>query len=149
MRTNARIGRQVRTVKSLFIMTCNDQESLIHFRKSFLWDRFVNQLHCPLPGREVMHRILLDKIAHIPGGNPVWADLAMALAARLNVKSPRKIVGFLAARHRLEDGSYQRDVLQIVEEERLEKAGGGRPSPQVGSGVSEWPVLPRSAHPYP
>jgi hypothetical protein len=96
-----------------------------------------------------MHRILLDKIRKIPGGNPAWADLAMALADRLNIRSPRRIVGFLAGRHRLEDGSYQRDVIQIVEEERLEKAAGGRFSRQGGGGVTEGPVLPRSAHPYP
>jgi hypothetical protein len=50
----------------------------------------------------------------------------MDLADRLRIRSPRRVVGFLAGRHRLEDGSYQRDVLQIVEGERLEKAGGGR-----------------------
>jgi hypothetical protein len=122
MKTNARIGRVQVPCKFLVLATCNDEESLKAFRRGFIWDRFTNQQYCPLPDRETMRRILLDKIARIPGGRPAWADRALELADWLGVRTPRKIIGFLAGRHRLEDGSYQQDQVRVFEAERREKA---------------------------
>jgi hypothetical protein len=68
------------------------------------------------------HRILLDKIGKIPGGDPLWASLAIDLARRMGVSTPRRIIGFLEGRTRLNSGHYQEDVLVIEETARKEKA---------------------------
>ena len=122
MRTNARIGRVQVPCKFLVLATCNDEESLKAFRRGFLWDRFTNQSYCPLPDRETLRRILLDKVARIPGGRPAWADRALELADRLGVRTPRKVIGYLAGRHRLESGAYQLDQVRVFAAERREKA---------------------------
>jgi hypothetical protein len=121
MRTNARDGMMRQPTKFLAFATCNDEQELKAFRKGFIWDRFTNQEYCPLPDDETMHRILLDKIASMPGGKEGWARLAMNLARRMGVKTPRKIISFLAGRGRLETGEYQRDRLAVQEMERREK----------------------------
>jgi hypothetical protein len=123
-RTNARIGNVQVPVKCLVLATCNDEQTLKNFMQGYIWDRFTNQLECTLPGREVMKQILLDKIKLIPHGNPIWADKALELAAQMGVVSPRKMIGYLAGRRRLETGEYQRDIMSIhksgeVEQERL------------------------------
>jgi hypothetical protein len=69
-----------------------------------------------------MLRILCDKIAKIPGGNLLWASLAMDLAKTLGVRRPREIIGFLAGRSRLEDGSYQSDKAAILQSELIEQS---------------------------
>ncbi len=92
----------------------HDIYSIKNFRRGFIWDRFTNQLPCALPSPSVMHRILLDKISKIPEGNPSWSIHAMEMAAKLGVRSPRKIIGFLAGRHRLETGEYQADIYSIM-----------------------------------
>lgn len=114
-RTNARVGNVQVEAKFLVLATCNDVEGLKNFMRGYIWDRFTNQLECPLPSEAVMYRILLDKIAKIPGGRTVWADQAMRLAKHMRVSRPRKIIGFLAGRQRLETGEYQRDVLCVAE----------------------------------
>lgn len=121
MRTNANIGRRQTPAKFLVMATCNDEEALKGFMRGFIWDRFTNQEPCTLPTPEVMHKILLDKIAAIPGGNDEWAGHAMNLARAMGVRTPRKIIGFLAGRHRLEDGTYQRDKLDIARAGMCEK----------------------------
>jgi MoxR-like ATPase len=80
MRTNARISRVRHEVRSLIWATCNDEEALRAFRRGFIFDRFANQLYCPLPDRETLYAILLDKVKKIPRGNPLWADKALLLA---------------------------------------------------------------------
>lgn len=114
------------SAKFLVIATCNDEAALEEFRKGYLWDRFTERLHCPLPSREMMFRILLDKISRIPGGHGAWAAHAMKLADSMGVTTPRQIIGFLAGRDRLMDGSYQADRMAIdvsarEEEVRLAK----------------------------
>lgn len=127
MRTNAHVSRAVASAKFLLLATCNDELALKEFRRGFIWDRFTNPLHCPLPDETTMHRILLDRIARIPGGNPLWADRAMELAHRLRIKYPRAIIGFLAGRDRLLTEEYQRDRIAIVEREQAEKQNPNRP----------------------
>jgi hypothetical protein len=122
MRTNAVIGRKQEPARFLIMATCNDEQAIKEFRRGFIWDRFVNQIPCTLPDEDTMHKILLDKISRIPGGQPVWADKIMDLAALLGIRRPRKIIGFLAGRNRLESGSYQHDLLTILEADRLEQA---------------------------
>jgi len=122
MRTNAIIGRKQEPARFLIMATCNDEQTIKEFRRGFIWDRFVNQIPCTLPDETTMHKILLDKIAKIPGGKPEWAQRVMELAAKMSVRRPRKIIGFLAGRTRLERGTYQRDQLSIAEAGRLEQA---------------------------
>lgn len=122
MKTNARIGRVQVPCRFLVLATCNDEEALKSFRRGFLWDRFTNQSYCPLPDRETLRRILVDKIARIPGGRPVWADRALELADRLGIKTPRKVIGYLAGRQRLESGAYQLDTIRVFAAEKREKA---------------------------
>lgn len=121
MRTNANIGRRETKANFLVLATCNDEQALQGFMRGYIWDRFTNQEVCTLPSDEVMFKILNDKIRKIPGGNPAWARSAMNLAKIMGVRTPRKIIGFLAGRHRLEDGSYQRDKLSIARAGRIEK----------------------------
>jgi hypothetical protein len=121
-RTNAVVGNVQVPAKFLVLATCNDEQALKEFMRGYIWDRFVNQVECPLPSEGVMHRILLDKVAKIPGGKECWAGHAMALARRMGVRTPRKIIGYLAGRHRLETGAYQKDVLHIADAGRREKA---------------------------
>jgi hypothetical protein len=122
LKTNARIGRVQVPCKFLVLATCNDEEALKAFRRGFLWDRFTNQSYCPLPDRETLRRVLLDKVARIPGGRPSWADRALELADRLGVRTPRKVIGYLAGRHRLDSGDYQRDQIRVFAAEQREKA---------------------------
>ena len=122
MRTNCRVGRVQHPARFLLLATCNDEQALKDFRRGFIWDRFANQLHCPLPDRETLRRILLDKVATIPGGRPSWADRALELADKLGVKTPRKVLGYLAGRHRLDSGSFQMDQVRLFASERREKA---------------------------
>ncbi len=126
MRTNARISRVRHEVRSLIWATCNDEEALRAFRRGFIFDRFANQLYCPLPDRDTLYQILLDKVKKIPGGNPLWADKALLLADELgeltgneaSAMSPRKVISYLAGRDRLLTGEYQRDWLHVVQAER-------------------------------
>jgi hypothetical protein len=66
MRTNCRVGRARQPVRSLVWATCNDEEALRTFRKGFIFDRFTNQLYCPLSERA--------------GKTPPRADLALRQA---------------------------------------------------------------------
>lgn len=113
-RTNARIGNAQVRANFLVLATCNDEEGLKEFMRGYLWDRFANQLYCPLPSEAIMRRILIDKINRIPQGRPEWADKAMELARCMRVQTPRTIIGYLAGRDRLLQGEYQRDVLAIA-----------------------------------
>lgn len=116
-RTNAAVGNVQVPAKFLVLATCNDEEALRNFMRGYLWDRFTNRMHCPLPGRDVMRRILLDKVEKIPGGRADWADLALDLGAKMGVASPRTLIGFLAGRSRLESGLYQQDVMAVYRPE--------------------------------
>jgi hypothetical protein len=120
MRTNANIGRVREDCRFLLLATCNDEVVLRQFRRGFLWDRFTNHLRCTLPDEAMMYKILLNKVARIPGGKEVWADLAMDFSRTMKVKRPRKIIGYLAGRSRLETGEYQQDIIRIEEAARKE-----------------------------
>lgn len=120
-RTNARIGNAQVPAKFLCLGTCNDAESLQAYMRGYIWDRFTNQVECTLPDDETMRKILLDKIKKIRNGKPEWADKAMKLAKDLGVRTPRKIIGYLAGRHRLDTGAYQRDWMAITDAGKKER----------------------------
>lgn len=106
-RTNARIGSQRAEAKLLIGATCNDEDALKNFHKGALWSRFVHQLYCPRPNRDRMKLIMLDKIAKMDGGNPAWADVALAYAYdEVGNDDPRFITGLLDGGDGLLDGTY-------------------------------------------
>lgn len=117
MKTNARIGRMKQLAKCVIWATCNDKQLLKNFRDGALWSRFTHKLHCRRPSRELMTRIIKDKVANT-NGDPRWADAAidfaydgMASAVGQSIVDPRAILGLLDGADRLLDGSYQADYL--------------------------------------
>ncbi len=108
--------------------TCNDEETLKKFRGGALWSRFSYVLHCVRPSRELMYRILLERIAKT-GGKDIWAEKAIEFAYETAPRElqetwddPRKIIGLLDGKEKLEDYSWQRDILSIAKAEALERA---------------------------
>jgi hypothetical protein len=101
--------------------TCNDEQALRAFRKGFIFDRFTIQMHCPLPDRETLYLILLDKVKRVPGGNSLWAEKALLLAEEMGGEDAAESDRFLAGRDRLLTGDYQRDKLSIAQMERAER----------------------------
>lgn len=104
--------------------TCNSEEALSTFRGGALYSRFTHKIHCPRPGREVIERVLADRVA-ASGGDPRWADEAARFAfeelPRLGLPplaDPRQVIGLLDGRNRLLDGSFQRDLLCVMADER-------------------------------
>jgi hypothetical protein len=95
--------------------TCNDLDKLQSFAKGALFSRFTNQWECRRPSRELMGRILQRELARIPMANPRWAEAALTIGwDRLSLRDPRKIIGLLAGRDRLLDGSYERDQVSVL-----------------------------------
>src|SRR6266542_908637 len=127
---NARIGNRGETTNVLVIATCNNEEVIREWRSGVLWSRFVHHLFCPRPGREVMRKILLDKV-HKLGGNPGWVDKTLEFAFDIlpeagvpPMDDPRELKGLLDGRDRLLDGQYQQDLLDIMRAESVEREGG-------------------------
>ncbi|MDB5342483.1 MAG: hypothetical protein JWP89_860 [Schlesneria sp.] len=132
MKTNARIGRMKQLAKCVIWATCNDKQLLKDFRDGALWSRFTHKLHCRRPSRELMTRIIRDKVANT-NGDPRWAEAAiefaydgMTAAVGQPMLDPRAILGLLDGAERLLDGSYQADYLATfsigcVEEEGINR----------------------------
>lgn len=123
---NARVGHRKSVANVLIWATCNDERIIRNFRAGVLWSRFIHKLHCTRPSRELMERILLDKVAKM-GGNPAWVTKAMEFAFDLlpqalgrPMDDPREVKGLLDGKDRLLDGSYQLDLLAILKAEAEE-----------------------------
>ncbi len=140
---NAHIGSR-REIANVFVLaTCNDESVIKNWRKGVLWSRFAHRLFCPRPSRELMKRILLDKVEKM-GGNPLWVDKVLEFGYDLlpqtglaPMDDPRTLKGLLDGGDRLMDNSYQLDLLAIIEaeaselttdEEREEEGGFGDPA---------------------
>ena len=74
-----------------------------------------------------MKRILLDTIERT-GGDPDWANLALMFAYEVvpevlgrPMDDPREIKGLLDGRERLEDFSYQQDLVVLMRAELAER----------------------------
>lgn len=124
---NARVGFRKEMANVLVWATCNEEEVIQKFRNGVLWSRFVQRRHCSRPSKELMHKILLDRVEKV-NGNPLWVERVMEFAFEIvprvtgrPLDDPREIQGLLDGRDRLLDGSYQRDIIDIVKAELAEK----------------------------
>lgn len=121
---NAVIGHKKEIANVLVFATCNDEGIIRNWRRGVLWSRFPKRLHCKRPSPELMHRILLDKIAKMHG-NPLWADKVMDFGYRAlpeemglaPMDDPRALLGMLDGRDRLLDEGYQADLLHVIRDE--------------------------------
>jgi hypothetical protein len=115
---NAREMRN-REIKILCLATANDKDEFDRLmggtlkRPGALSSRFVHQLECPRPNREVLRMILTRDIDSY-GGSSDWIEPALDLAAEIGTDDPRKVLGFLDGGHRLLTGEYQRDIRSIL-----------------------------------
>ncbi len=123
MKTNAKIGRMKKMAKCVIWATCNDKQLLRKFRDGALWSRFIHKFHCRRPGRELMSRIVHDKVLKT-NGDPRWADAAINFCYDDVIKitgkpivDPRAIIGLLDGGDRLLDGSYQLDYIETLSRE--------------------------------
>lgn len=123
MKTNARIGRMKHLARCVVWATCNDKNLLRKFRDGALWSRFTHKLHCKRPSRELMSKIILDKISKT-NGDARWGHAVIKFAYDDVVKvtgkpivDPRAILGLLDGGDRLLDGSYQKDYLETLSSE--------------------------------
>lgn len=124
---NARVGRLIADAPCVVWATCNDIDILKRFRRGALLSRFSQQVYCKRPSRDLMLRILQDKVKMI-GGNPIWAQKAMDFAYEELPQyigeaweDPRRIISLLDGGARLEDGSYQSDLIQILSDQMTEE----------------------------
>ena len=126
---NAFVGQRKQLANVLVFATCNDEGAIRCWRNGAIWSRFAKKLHCPRPSKELMGRILLDTVTRV-GGDPAWAERALEFAYEViprvvghPMEDPREIKGLLDGQDRLLDGSYQRDLLTILQAERDEVRG--------------------------
>lgn len=126
---NARIGHRREIANVLVWATCNDEKIIREFRNGVLWSRFAHKLHCVRPSKELMERILRDRVIQL-GGNQAWVDKVMEFAYEMvpqynggiPIDDPREIKGLLDGKDRLLDGSYQLDKLKVIRAEAMEAA---------------------------
>jgi len=114
--------QRVREVRILCLGTCNDKDQFDRLmggtekKPGALSSRFVHQLKCPRPNREVLFKILCRDV-HKFGGDTAWIMPSILLAEALETDDPRKVLAFLDGGVRLMNGAYQQDILKIVEME--------------------------------
>lgn len=116
-RMNARIGNRENKMDCLVWATCNDLNALKRVFSGALFSRFTKVLPCTRPSAELMLKILRMRIQKLIDngydGDLKWAEKVMEYAKKRGETDPRKIIGYLAGRHRLNDGSYFRDLEHI------------------------------------
>lgn len=109
---------EIREIKTLCFATANDKLALDKLMGGTekhpgpLSSRFVHQLYCPRPDRNVLSKILHRDIKKY-GGKEEWIEPALDLAEELNTNDPRRVLGFLDGGDRLLTGKYQQDMLHI------------------------------------
>jgi len=117
---------QVREVQILCLASANDKlifDKLMggtEKKPGALSSRFVNQLHCPRPNRKVLELILRRDIQK-NGGKIAWIQPAIELAEQIETNDPRKVLAFLDGAERLETGAYQRDIIRIYDQCKMER----------------------------
>lgn len=114
---NARIGRVEAKANSMIWATCNEIDKIKKFANGSLFSRFTHALCCKRPSRELMHKILLDKLNERKVDGLVvkeeWAKAALDLGYEvLKTDDPRKIIGLLAGGDDLLNGVYAKDLLE-------------------------------------
>lgn len=110
-----------RLTRCLVIATANNIDKLKSYQESALYDRFCHRLYCPLPDRELLEKILLRELEHIPGGNPAWVEPALDYALQVEkTYQVRRVMAIMAlGRDRLLTGEYQEqhNKLRKIKEE--------------------------------
>lgn len=120
-KTNAKIGSVKEEIKSLIWATSNDIDSLKKFRNGALLSRFTHCIYCKKPDKSLIELILKNEVIRL-NGNQSWVDKVMELCYNeipKVTKQPfsndiRTVLGHLDGRDRLIDGSYQKDVIEIL-----------------------------------
>lgn len=112
--------QKVREVRILCLATANDKTLFDRLmggteaKPGALSSRFVHQLKCPRPDRDILYKIL-DRDVRKFGGRHEWIWPAILLAEAIETDDPRKVLAFLDGGNRLISGEYQHDILRIVE----------------------------------
>jgi hypothetical protein len=118
---NARVNRTARA-SILVWMTCNDEDFVKKWHRGYLWSRCTQKIECCRPTREEMESYIIPSKIKQMGGDPSWTKYVCDFAYdQLKTDDPREIIGLLAGRHRLVDGTYQRDKLQVLNRAELKK----------------------------
>lgn len=116
---NARIGQREGEINCLVWATCNDLNALKRSFCGALYSRFTKTLPCSRPSAALMLKILKIRIQKLIDngydGNLGWAEKVMEYAKKRGETDPRKIIGYLSGRHRIDDGSYFKDLEHIEE----------------------------------
>jgi len=112
---NARVGRVEAKANSMIWATANSIEKIKGFADGSLFSRFTHTLCCKRPSRDLMHKILLDKLNERKVDGLVikeeWAKAALDLGYDvLKTDDPRKIIGLLAGGDDLLNGCYISDL---------------------------------------
>ncbi len=112
----------VRKFDIVCIATANDKECFDRLfkggsqkGKGALSSRFTKQIYVPRPDRNILKRILERDINQF-GGKKSWIEKCLDLSDKLKINDPREVLSYLVGGDRLLDGSYQADVLKVVEE---------------------------------
>lgn len=109
---------KMRKVRILFICTVNNKRKFDMMMGSdgteagALSSRCVTEIYFPRPKRDVLRRILQDRIEE-SGGDLAWIEPALNLGSELGYSDPRKYRSLLAGGERLLTGEYQADRLAI------------------------------------
>jgi len=103
-------------VLSMVIFAANNKRKFDNMLDGAIASRTTSKMIVESPDYPLIKKILVREIDE-NGGNEKWIDPAVEFAQELNVRDPRIIIGFLAGRDRLLDGSYQKDRLMTWEKE--------------------------------
>jgi predicted AAA+ superfamily ATPase len=115
---NARIGKQSAKARVLVWGTCNNFAKLRAWNSGAIWSRFGKRLACVRPGRELMLKILLEKLdlRRRRGRmvNEAWATAAVNYGFDVaKTNDPREILSYLDGGDGLLDGSYFQDLEDV------------------------------------
>lgn len=91
-RTNYRIGNQVKTVNMLCFATVNDIKLFRSIMSGALSSRFSHMIHCPLPNKKIIAKILRREVESC-GGNLKWIRPTIEYCVdKRGWNDPRKII---------------------------------------------------------
>ena len=95
-------------VKLLCLATVNDWTAFTKMMSGALASRFVNKLHCPGPGRDLLERILIRDVMKLKGGRMEWVQPALNFAMENGINDPREVLSIMkCGRDDLLTGEHQ------------------------------------------
>lgn len=114
-------------IRLCVLATCNDEQKIMGHKKGALWSRFNNKIPCDKPSRDIVRKVLLDKVNE-RGGKVEWTDAILKFVYDEYPKvmggsfyghgDLREILGLLDRRDNLLDGTAQRDILSIMKKKK-------------------------------